>query len=1085
MGLVAAGMIGTGQDVQVWDATVLAGESGASLAGITFRDPAGALMARSDARGKVTFTAPVGTRLALAGDGRIEVPLVLSGVPRDLGILTLERSATLTGTLLNADGSPAGGQELWLVSPYVESRYLDEPDRAGHLHQIKVTTQVDGAFRFDGFWIGPFGGALLVGPAGQIMGRFQSAPRDSIHMGPVKLPPLRTAIGQVVDADGAPVPGARVAVAPIDSGADLAEDPEGILWELAVTDARGAYALELAAGVYAAVAVGGGDASLQGLEVRDEPDPSVFPTIRLSPTGTIGGRIVKGDGNPLVGAQVAIGSRFPSDYAELALPITAETDADGCWFLPDVPKSQYEPAGYLRVVVFASADPTPIRYEAVDDSWSCFSAEPTRTGQPTTHPSASAVSVDCTPKPSCTVTWQTLESGETSQNWFPGPDPLGRHRRVLMPGGWVVTASAPGYVAQERTIEVVTGEEQMLRFNLELRHDATDLDVIVFGPTGLPASLAAVWLSPSDRHNDVYFSPAATGADGIAKFPSVPPGRYELSARRFRYMENTSHTVRLPADGPHVEMALSARPRNVQIAGRVLDSDGEPVGGAAVIAIEAKSSSASGATVTAFDGAFAVDLPAGGYRLSAYAPRHGFGMVREQIVLVEGEHAERTLRLDRGADVDGVFTISGAPAQSAGISGPHEWPMFYLPAWTTRTGTYHLRGLPPGDWTMSVGSYESGQVEFVVHVADDLTVQAPTPALEAPPSYTVSGRVMMHGVPMVGAPVFSSPLLASGQPSADETDEDGGFSIVAPLETSKIYVGLDAPFTHEIAPLQGDRRVEIAVHGAPVRGRVLHQVTGAPIRTAEIFLGRKQPFDWTHSYQDFHRVDGNGRFNFGTLPAGTWTIQVDANGYTQEIVTLELGDEDRDLRVDLEPTVGLHVRVSDAEGNRIENVGLVIQRPGESARLDDGWDREAGEFWWPSAPLGPGLLTIAADYSDLYFRGEINNTGEPIDITLRPAGRLEVQIAEEVLPGIYDTRYPRGNGWQAQLVGADGIAVAARDVFKVRPLLELRHGDPKITARAVAPGEYRLTVTGPNGFEWTTRVAIRAGERTSVQVPPR
>lgn len=530
-------------------------------------------------------------------------------------------------------------------------------------------------------------------------------------------------------------------------------------------------------------------------------------------------------------------------------------------------------------------------------------------------------------------------------------------------------------------------------------------------------------------------------------------------------------------------LKLATKDRSGRIGGRVLDSKGVPVGGAAVTALEEDSDSTVGATVTASNGTFELSLPAQGYRLSAYAPDAGLALAPEPISLEEGGRVERTLILSRGADLDGTFVLTGEITQSPGITGPYEWPMFHLPIWSTRSDTYHIRGLPHGDWTFRAGGFRGGcvdaeKVEFVVRVGEDLTVQAPAPVLEFRPSYRVSGQVLMHGEPLVGVSVSGSPMTGT----SGETDVDGRFAVVVPRGTPELYVGLFAPFARPIPPIDGDREVEITVHGAAVGGRVLDKGTGAPVRTAAIFLLRDRFIGWTHSYRDFHRVDGNGRFDFDTLPSGGWTVQIDADGYTWEIVNIDLRDADEHLQVELEPTVGLRVRARDPLDNVVEDVSLAIQRPGEDARLHTDWDSPDEEVFWPSAPLGPGLLTAVADYKDFYFRGQIDNTGTPIDIVLRPTGRLDVFVPEALLPDESGTWLHPRSGWRAQLIGDDGLPVPALDDHQLTTRLELRTGDPNFRVRGIPPGEYLLDVTGPDGFEWTTHVTIRAGERGRVQV---
>lgn len=1068
--LLALSLGASGQETAVWRATVVAGESGEPLAGISFRATNGDIVATSDASGAVAFSSEPGATLDLSGGIRIASHIVLGGEPRDLGSLALERSAVLLGRLLDPAGQPAVGQRVWLVSPHTPSYYVQDPGYAGHLYRLTTTTLADGSFRFEGFWT-TASRALLVGEEGQVIRRFGSIPRETIDIGDVRLPELVPMRGTVATAAGQPAAGARVAFGLRNLGIPLDEDPERLHWRRTATDDDGHYSLDLAPGVYRAIAGGNGVGEIPVVEVRAEGPTAIAPSIRLGPTRTIGGRVVDDSGSPMVGVEMRV-DLTPQEQFALPTPQTAiVTDGQGCWEVENVPTHELDLyfVGQARELVIAEAGEAAFR--------SCADAEPTVLNEQPTGRVRVVVDI-CDELPvRCEVTHQTLDETRSQVLSWGSLRVIGTPGDLdLEEGTWIIRARASGYVTEEREVLVETGREKEIRFDLQREADAVDVKVRVLGPRGYPASLTTVNLVVEDSRRDVRIEQALTGVDGIATFPSVPAGLYSLRATRMGYSESARRWLDLPADDAIVQLQLAAKPRSARIAGSVVDSDGAAVGGATVLALEDDGYAELAATVTAFDGSFLMAIPPGAYRLSAHADHAGSARLVTPRVLAEGAEAEHTLTLERGGEVNGQFLISGGSDSEIHFGGPHEWLLRNLLAWTTSDGKYHIRGLPPGSWTFEAYLYPSNRrVSFVIEMNDDLSVDAPSPVLDFEPYFNVSGRVLMHGSPLIDASV-----------GGGRTDADGRFETRSQSGTTELLVGgLAAPFRYEIEPLDGDREVEIVVHGAHVGGEVLDKATGEPIRTAEISLLRDERVGFSHSYNDSHRVDGLGRFDFGILPAGRWTVRIRADGYTTEVVELDVQDEEIELLVEHEPTSGLRLHVSDANGDAVYGVGLAVQRPGETARLFDGWFRRVHDLWWPSAPTGPALLTVGSGDRSLFYRGEIVNTGAPIDIVLRPGGWLQVHLPEELVPDESTPKPRRSAEWQAQLVGGDGVAVLAHDHLQMTTSFERRGGDPLIEATSIPPGEYQLIVHGPDGFEWSTRVLIRAGEQVRVQVPAR
>lgn len=120
-------------------------------------------------------------------------------------VLELVPAGTLTGTVLDADGNPAEGVEVWLHPPS-RSAALELPGPDGR----RAETRADGTYAFEGVLDGPYVLRIgdrtnpLVGPL-QIM--FQG---PTLTVPARKLPATATLLLLVVDLDNQPVAGAEV-----------------------------------------------------------------------------------------------------------------------------------------------------------------------------------------------------------------------------------------------------------------------------------------------------------------------------------------------------------------------------------------------------------------------------------------------------------------------------------------------------------------------------------------------------------------------------------------------------------------------------------------------------------------------------------------------------------------------------------------------------------------------------------------------------------------------------------------------------------------------------------------------------------
>lgn len=107
---------------------------------------------------------------------------------------------------------------------------------------------------------------------------------------------------------------------------------------------------------------------------------------------------------------------------------------------------------------------------------------------------------------------------------------------------------------------------------------------------GLPIAKAAVTLQPSRQGSSIK---SITSSDGRFFFPTVPPGQYNLTAKRNGYADAEYGRRGANGSGTSITVVRGANLRDVNLtmtaygtlSGRILDADGEPIVAAAVQAL--------------------------------------------------------------------------------------------------------------------------------------------------------------------------------------------------------------------------------------------------------------------------------------------------------------------------------------------------------------------------------------------------------------------------------------------------------------------------------------------------------------------
>jgi protocatechuate 3,4-dioxygenase beta subunit len=627
----------------------------------------------------------------------------------------------------------------------------------------------------------------------------------------VTLPPQQTEVhfvfparytirGTVRDHDRSPVQGVWVSTTPGSFGA----------W----TNANGVYTVTVISGTY---------------EVRvvkaDYPAPPAR-TVSVPPSRTeqdfffpqryaISGAVHDFDGEPL--ADVLITSQ-PGGYSTFSEP-------DGSYALRVL-------TGTYSLSAFLQGYPAPAAQSVT--------VPPDRSGVDFTFPRRYTIrgtvrDYDGTPLAGL---WMTAQPGGCNAQ----TDALGAYTLTVTEGTYSVSAARPGHPGPAEQVVSAPPDHVGVDFSFVRLYTVRGT---VRSSDGSPASDA--WVSASPGGSSAWSD--AMGAYTL----TVSAGGYTVSVTKGGLASPPPQSVSVPPDRAGVDFSF---PQSHTIAGRTLDSNGNPVANAWVTAAPGSYS-----TFSSSGGAYALTVLTGTYSVSA--SRYGYLNPPTQTVTVPPDRTDVNLVFPQSYVIAGtVRDADGAPLAAAHVvcTGP-----LSAGAWTDPYGAYTL--------TVTAGSYQ-------VSVSKGDYPSPPAQTVTVPPSrtdvdLTFSGRCTIAGTvrdhtasPLAGATVSAMPGAATAQ-----TDQNGAYRLTVNGGTYSISVsktGLPGPSMQTVTVPPSRSDVDFRFPARYTIAGAVRESDGSPVAEAAVL--------------SFGPVSGSAVTDSAgayalTVISGTYSISVLKDGY--------------------------------------------------------------------------------------------------------------------------------------------------------------------------------------------------------------
>ncbi len=507
--------------------------------------------------------------------------------------------------------------------------------------------------------------------------------------------------------------------------------------------------------------------------------------------------------------------------------------------------------------------------------------------------------------------------------------------------------------------------------------------------TGRPVAGAAVWNRPGEQTRS-----GPTGAFVLRAWLDRSQAQLGIAADGYQPTTAMVEVERLrPGIGADIVVTPSA-----PLRGEVLDASGSSVAGA-WLRIEPLAGSGGLSiglggweAVSAYDGSFLIAGAASGYAYRLHVEAAGYAGTTLAVPAVPEGEAREDVRvvLTRGQNVRGIATdAQGTPISNVEVA--------LLAVARARNGGYSWNSAgrrttsTDADGAFQFSGTRAGRYELTANHPDHVSV--PTIALDVPSgegTKNVGVLTLDAGTPVEGVVRdFSGDPVGGARVSAHQentfhrrlrdpgvkaavTGADGRFRIgglkAAPVDLVVEAEGY-ARFDMTALRPQGGSLVEVQLsEGALLAGRV---VSADSQGTANAFVvlnldhnAIAPPGVWSPLRSGHHtRTDAEGRFHFGSLGPGPWSLQVAGEHLAEDVGAIRLRPgEEREIEVHLRVQSRIAGVVVDSSGAPVTGAEVIVQSldpAGDPESTDSSLVTDAGGGYEASR-VPPGTARIVA-----------------------------------------------------------------------------------------------------------------------------
>jgi protocatechuate 3,4-dioxygenase beta subunit len=630
----------------------------------------------------------------------------------------------------------------------------------------------------------------------------------------------------------------------------------------------------------------------------------------------------------------------------------------------------------------------------------------------------------------------------------PFADPDGKFVKKLPAGQVHLTITAPGYVAEQRSVTVSAASaseviEVALTRGRRVRGRVTSLD-------GKPVADASINVDAMSHAGATSDEAGEYELDGVSSSDPV-----EITVSKDGFL-SASRTLPAGSEDQTLDVALDP---GRKISGRVVDQHGKPVEGAWISASTEAHGATSQSAMSAADGSFTIAglLPT---RYSFSASKDGSGEAErndvdiatiQSLLLTLGNSASGTIRGSIAGASSGTWMMAMVAAR--GENGSAQ-------AQVGRDGRFVIENVPAGEVNV-VGMLYSTQSQVSTRPAavqlaagGDVEVQ-----LEIGGSGSLRGTVWANGQAAPGASV--SLWGSDGDAQWRTTAGEHGLYQIEAIPPGRYHLSATEfggkSYSTEI-DIDGAATHDIRIEQITIAGRVVDE-DSAPVAEAKVAAqaATKQRYRGSESAV----TDSSGAFSLTIQADSEFMVTASARGFAGATVKT---DGRTPLLMKLMRSEGARVRLVDSrDGTTLSGYVVVTDDKGVQIPVTTSVDPDGAI----QIPLPPGSYRISASASQFAsntVRASVPSSGE-IPIGLTPGGTLMITSSADANELI---KLVKPSGEEYVRCYCNGIA-------------EIRLTGASTKVDHVAGGSYRMDVIdGKGSVKRSYPVTIVEGQITSV-----